>query len=147
MGSSPRPQPFINMSTPRIGHFPQNVTITWSDGTPFSGYAYVALIMPTYSGTDASYASVRQYSPPVQVPNRIPIPIKEGLYNNSVGLFYNADLVPPNTQYEMCLFDTTKRQVTSFSSAFTVSTDPINNLPSFTPTVPSTGSNVPQPNS
>jgi len=134
-------------TTPRVGKFEPSTLITWSDGSTFSGYAYVALIAPTYGvSDDATSLELKQFAPPSQVPNRIPIPIREGKYNGSVGLWFNGDLVPPNSTYEMALFDTTKRQVTSFSSPFSVSTDPFT-PPSLSPTVPTQGSSVPPPNS
>lgn len=134
------------MSQPRIAKFDSSVVIEWSDGTLFSGYLYIALIAPTYGGSDdATSIEVKNFAPPCQVPNRIPVPVKDGKINGSCGLFYNADLRPPNTRYEYCLFDTTKRQVTSFSTPFLVTADPVT-LPVLTPTAPTYGSNVPQPN-
>lgn len=136
------------MSTnPRSGKFDSSVTVSWSDGTLFTGYAYVGLIPPTYGvSDDATYLTIRNFgSSPSRVPDRIPVPIIEGKYNNTVALWYNADLVPPNSQYEMKLYDSTKRSVSSFSAPFTVSSDPFT-PPVITPTAPTVGSNVPQPN-
>lgn len=133
-------------TSPRAGKFSDSVTVEWSDGTDFTGYAYVALVPPTYGvDDDATSLEIRNFSAaPVEVPDRIPIKIQEGKYIGSAALWYNADLTPPNSRYKMCLFDTTKRQVTSFSDYFTVSTDPFT-PPTLTPTVPSVGTNVPQP--
>lgn len=135
------------MSQPRVGKFDQSVTVSWSDGSTFSGYAYVALIPPSYGASDdATSLEIKQFAPPSQVPNRIPIPIRDGKYNGSVGLWYNADLVPPNSQYSMELYDTTKRLVTSASSAFSVTTGTFT-PPTLTPTAPTVGSSFPPPNS
>lgn len=130
---------------PRVAKFAQDQIFTWSTGENFSGYAYVALVLPTYSGTSADSAEIRLYSPPCQVPNRIPVPIKNGKANGSVGLFFNEDLGPPNTRYAYYLYDTTKRQVAGPSSYFTVTADPVT-LPTLTPTSPITGTVIPQPN-
>lgn len=136
------------MSNPRTGKFDQNVTVSWSDGTLFTGYAYVGIIKPTYGANDdALYMTVRNFgSAPSRVPDRIPVPIVEGKYNNSLALFYNADLVPPGSVYAMELFDSTKRLVSSQSSNFTVTTDPFT-PPVITPTAPTTGTSFPAPNS
>lgn len=134
------------MGNPRIAKFDQSQSITWSNGDNFSGYAYIGLVDPTYGvSDDATSEEVRLYSPPCQVPNRIPIPIKDGKCNGSLGLWFNADLGPPNSRYAWYLYDTTKRQLAGPSSYFTVTADPVT-LPTLTATVPSVGTNIPQPN-
>lgn len=134
------------MSNPRVAKFSQSQTISWSDASTFNGYAYIGVVPPNYGvDDDATSVEVKFYSAPSRIPNRIPVPIKDGKLNNCVGLYYNSDLGPPNSRYAYYLYDTTKRQVAGPSSYFTVTSDPIT-LPTLTPTVPSVGTNIPAPN-
>ena len=131
-------------STPRVGKFPQTTTVAWSDGTKFTGFAYIGLIDPTYgTSDDATSTDWLMFYPQIKVPDRAIIPIVEGKYNNSLGLYYNADLTPPNSTYKMILYDSTKRAVTALSAAFSVTADPISTLPAPTPTAPTAGSSFP----
>lgn len=134
------------MGTTRVAKFDQSQTISWSDGSNFSGYAYIGLIYPTYGSADNALSEeVRLFSPPCRVPNRIPAPVKDGKVNGAIGLYFNADLGPPNSRYAYYLYDTTGRQVAGPSSYFTVSSDPVT-LPTLTPTAPSVGTDIPAPN-
>ena len=128
------------MASPRTGKFSQDVTVSWSDGTLFTGFGQIEIILPTYGADDdAEYCTIRNYgSVPTRVPSQITVPILEGKYNNTLALIYNTDLVPPNSQHKLKLVDSTKRVVTSFSDPFTVSSDPFT-PPTLTPTVPSVG--------
>ena len=136
-------------STPRVGKFPQDTTITWSDGSLFTGILYVALVPSSYdtvTDDDATNINYQAFYPALHIPWRVGIPIVDGLFNNSLGLFYNEDLTPPNSRYACRLYDSTLRAVTSMSALFVVDNNPIDTLPSLSPTVPGVGDNIPQPN-
>ncbi len=134
-------------STPRVGKFPQDTEITWSDGSLFTGILYVALVPPEYAeDDDATSVDYLAFYPPQKIPTRVGIPIVEGQFNNSLGLFFNEDLAPPNSRYACRLYDITKRAVTSMSALFEVDNDPIDTLPSLNPTAPVVGDTIPQPN-
>ncbi len=135
--------------TPRVGKFPQDTTITWSDDSLFTGILYVALVPPSYNTVtddDATSVNYESFYPALKIPVRVGIPIVNGKFNDSLGLFYNADMTPPNSRYACRLYDSTLRAVTSMSALFEVDSDPIDSLPSLAPTVPGVGDNIPQPN-
>lgn len=134
------------MTTPRIGKFSQDTTITWSDGTLFTGVLYVALVPPTYGANDDATGVDFSFYPEISIPSRLGIPIVQGKFSSGLGLYYNEDLLPPESRYACRLYDTTLRAVTSMSSTFVVDNDPIDTLPALSPTAPTVGSNIPQPN-
>lgn len=74
------------------------------------------------------------------VPTWAPIPIIEGQFLPTFGVYYNADLNPPNSQYIAYVYDNNGVQVAGPSIAFTIST-PTFAPPSLTLTLPSVGSN------
>ena len=133
------------MSSPRVGTL--TGTITWSDGTNFNGFGVVGLVLPTSSGVAWPELSLEPGTPRQRLPLWSTIPIVEGTFNNQVGLWYNADINPPNTQYVIYYYDTSLKQVgipSSISDAFTISaaqTTP----PTYTLTVPIAGTTVPVP--
>lgn len=136
-------------STPRYGKFSQDTTVTWSDGTLFTGILYVALVPPSYdtvTDDDATEVDYSAFFPAIKIPTRIGIPIIQGKYASQLGLYYNADLVPPNSRYACKLYDSTGRSVSSMSALFVVDENPIDTLPTITPTAPTVGDNIPQPN-
>jgi hypothetical protein len=58
---------------------------------------------------------------------RSTIPVVDGVFNNSLGLWYNADINPPNSKYCVWYYDGTGRivgQPTNSSDFFIVSTNP-----------------------
>lgn len=132
------------MAAPRIAKFSTS-TLTWSDGAAFNGFALIGLVMPT-SGTDWSFATRGDFVPGQRLPTFAMIPITNGLFNTSVGLYYNEDIKPQNTQYVLWYYDSTRRQIAGPSTKFTVTADPLT-LPSLTLTAPSLGSTNPTPDS
>lgn len=132
-------------TTPRIGHFP-TTQVTWSDGTLFNGFCLVAFVPST--NADGTYTEINfgHASPTEKFPQFAPIPIVEGLYNPSLGLYYNQDISPPGSTYIARYYDTTKRLIAGPSIAFSVASDPISTLPAATLTVPTSGGTAPTPN-
>lgn len=129
---------------PRVGKMPTTSTINWSNGVPFNGYMWFGLIPPIYGSTDATSVDWGGFVPESKIPQVFPIPIVSGKFNTQLGLYYNADLMPPNSQYNAFLVDTTFRVLGS-AAPFTVSDNPVSNVPSITATVPSTGGTAPVP--
>lgn len=129
---------------PRSGKFPQT-QITWSDGSIFNGFLLVSLVPPILSAISYTEGDFGLTYPTAQLPPFATIPIQNGQLNSNLGLFYNADISPPNTTYIARWYDTTKRLVSGPGSPFTVDSDPIAlTIPS--PTVPSSGGTPPVPN-
>ena len=131
------------MSLPRVGKFSQSATLTWSDASLFDGFILVGLVPPT-SGTDWSSIALSGYYPTQRVPTFARVPIKDGKYNSNSGLFFTADLEPPNTRYVCWFYDNTGRQVAGPSAQFQVTADPVT-PPTPTLTVPSVGATTPTP--
>lgn len=131
---------------PRIGKFPQAVK-TWTDGNNFNGYALIAYIPSTggagtYTEIDYSISS----SAPEILPQFAIVPVIDGVYNPSVGLYFNADLQPPASTYTISFYDTTNRLISGPSAPFSVTADPISTIPSATLTAPTSGGTAPTPN-
>lgn len=133
------------MSSPRVGTL--TGSITWSDGTNFNGFGVVGLVLPTSGGTNWPELSLEPGSPRQRLPLWSTIPIVDGAFNNQVGLWYNADIDPPNTTYVIYYYDTSLKQVgvpSGIADAFTISaaqTTP----PVYTLTAPVAGTVVPTP--
>lgn len=68
------------------------------------------------------------------------MPITDGQYDQICGVYYNADLTPPNDQYVALFFDTNNKQIGTYTSAFNVSTSSFT-IPSITLTLPTVGAN------
>jgi hypothetical protein len=122
-------------------------TILWSDSSLFNGFAVIGLILPTSSGVNWPELTIE----PNDVKQRLPlwstIPVKDGEFNQSLGLWFNTAINPPNSKYALWLYDLSGKRVLSPSGSgdfFTVTTNPhvITVTP---PAVPSAGTTVPDP--
>jgi len=132
------------MAIPRVGRFSQDATLSWTDSSLFNGFILVGIVPPTSGGTDWAQLSISDYYPPQRVPVFARVPITLGKYNSVAGLFFTADLEPPNTRYVCWFYDSTGRQIAGPSAQFQVTTDPFT-PPTPTLTVPSVGSVNPTP--
>lgn len=122
-------------------------TITWSDGSNFNGFAVVALVFPTSGGSAWPELVIEPGSPRQRIPVWSTIPIVNGVFNQSCGLWFNADINPPNTKYAIFYYDAANKLVASPSSDsdfFTVTADPTTPT-TYTLTVPTAGTAVPSP--
>lgn len=133
------------MSQPRIGKFP-GTTLNWSNGVHFNGFALFALIPPTDGTVSYPEGDFGLIDPTETLPQFAQVPISDGLFNSALGLFYNADISPPNTTYNLSYYDTTGRLIAGPSASFSVTVDPISTLPTLTLPVPSAGGTIPVPN-
>lgn len=129
------------MSTPRKAKFSQTQSFTWSTGEAFSGAAIIGVVIPTTGGTaETVYPEINygDHSENYPLPkNFARVPIHNGRLTDALGLWYNADITPPNTQYVHYIIDSTNRVVAGPGTFFTVSSDPIT-LPTLTLTSPVT---------
>jgi hypothetical protein len=134
--------------TPRIGKFSQSV-IQWSDGSNFNGAAIIGLTRPTVNGTpQTAWINVNYGDTNENLPLPLSfalIPIKDGKLSDALGLFYNEDITPPNTQYVHYMIDSTYKIIAGPGTLFTVNT-PVITLPALALPAPVTqGSIVPVP--
>lgn len=82
--------------------------ITWSNGIPFTGYLVVGCALPT-NAQGVQYARINLYGvqPAQELPKWTVIPITQGVFNPSAGLFYSNNIEPPQTLYALYYFDST----------------------------------------
>lgn len=126
------------MAEPRIGKFTANTTITWADGHPFDGYILVGFSHTILVADLFPDIRVRNTGDGEPLPPFYKIPIKEGLADQSVGLFYNEDLIPHTSQYYAWLYTNKHVQATSPGLAFSVTTATIS-IPPFSTATPGAG--------
>lgn len=135
--------------TPRISKFSQTQNFTWSNGDLFNGAAIIALVIPTQDGTSATVWPDANYGDTdilLTLPKSFArVPINDGKLNDTLGLFYNADITPPNTQYVHYITDSNNKVVAGPGALFTASSGFIT-LPTLTINAPiSTGAVIPVP--
>lgn len=128
------------MTSPRIGKFDQSMQIQWSDGSPFNGFACIGIVRPTTNGLPSGVVPLTLRGK-AAVTTPLPagfslIPVIDGRLNSALGLYWNEDIEPPNTQYVLYYADSGKRIVAGPSSFFTVSGQVV--LPTLTIPAPTT---------
>ena len=122
-------------------------TILWSDGSLFQGFAVIGLVLPQSGSVDWPELTIEPNSPRQRIPLWSTIPIKDGVFNQALGLWFNTDINPPNSKYAIWLYDASNKQVVAPGSSadfFTVTTDP-HTIVVVAPTVPSASTVVPNP--
>lgn len=133
------------MSAPRIGKL--NGEITWDDGSLFNGFGVVGLVLPTSGGVDWPELTIEPNTPRQRLPLWATIPIVNGEFNNQVGLWFNADIDPPNTKYVIYYYDSSGKQVgvpTNSADFFTITA--AETTPTmYTLVAPTAGTVVPNP--
>ena len=139
------------MNTPpqRVANFSGTPTITWSNGANFNGFAAIALVPPTVDGSSAQSwpkVTLGNVSPAQQLPPGFAmIPIQNGKLPTQLGLYFNADLNPPNTQYVAYYYDSALVGIAGPSSFFTVTANPVSLPAVVLPSPVTTGAVGPTP--
>lgn len=127
------------MADPLKGLFSQTQSFVWTTGELFEGAAIIGIVIPTTDGTTAGVYPQISYGGSSQsyfLPKGFArVPIVDGKLSSSLGLFYNADINPPNTQYIHYIIDSSNRIVSGPGTLFTVSSTPIT-LPTLVLTSP-----------
>jgi hypothetical protein len=135
------------MSASRKASLTSASTIQWSSGTAFNGFALIMLSVPKGAGgIRFPSVSFNNAYPSKIVGKEIVVPIKEGVLNNQVKVWYNADLTPPGCRYVVYYYDQNWSRVapTGPASLFDVTADPFTlTIPSLT--VPTTTTSIPAP--
>jgi hypothetical protein len=135
----------IHGSQPRLAKLTDS-SYTWANGTTFTGFVRLGLIVSKYGGTvDAPEITLATQSPAQPLPLNTVIQITNGKADSQARVFYNADLRPPNSQYVAWWYDSTGTLIAGPSVQFTVSTDPFS-PPTPTLTTPSVGDEIPPSN-
>jgi len=124
-----------------------NGVITWSDGSLFNGFAVIGLILPTSSGVAWPELTIEPNDLKQRLPLWSTIPIKDGSFNQALGLWFNTAINPPNSKYALWLYDLSGKQVLAPASSgdfFTVMTNP-HTISVSSLTVPTAGTVIPNP--
>lgn len=134
-----------DQNSPRTGKLKANPDIMWDNGDLFNGFAVIAIVPPTLDAVNWPTITIDPNSPSQRLPQTATIPIVDGVFNNSIALFYNEDLNPPNSKYAIYYLDSGWNFVgspVSSSDFFTVSTGETN-PPQYTLETPISGTVVP----
>lgn len=111
----------------RTSKFDQSQVFQWDNGDLFNGGAIIALTVPTVDGLSATaWLSVNLGDVWQKIPlplNFAFVPIKDGKLSDTLGLFYNEDITPPNTQYIHYIVDATRKLIAGPGIVFTVNSD------------------------
>lgn len=102
-------------------------TLTWSDGSNFSGYVRIQISLP--SGYDQAFIISNIIEQ--MIPLDYIFPVNNGVIDNSIGVWYNSDISPFGTTYAWSAYDTTFKLISGPSASFTVSSSSFT-LPSLT---------------
>jgi hypothetical protein len=95
-------------------------TITWSDGTPFNGYAILIMALPTQGGQQWTQVALRDCKPKRKCPQRVKVPIREGVYDPVTMLWSTDSLVPENVVYSAWYYDDTDQLIAIGSQLFSI---------------------------
>jgi hypothetical protein len=85
-------------------------TIEWSDGTPFNGCVILIMALPTNGNQQWTQVARRDCKPKRKCPQRVKIPIREGVYDTYTILWSTDSLVPENVLYSAWFYDDTDQQ-------------------------------------
>jgi len=102
-------------------------TLTWSDGTAFSGYVRILTSFP--DDYDQAFKIADHYEQ--MLPQDYILPVSHGVINNNLAVWYNSEISPFGTTYAWEAYDSTFRKIAGPSASFTVSTASFT-LPSLT---------------
>ncbi len=100
------------MSLPQTAKLTSTSPIVWSNGATFTGFLLVGMALPN-NAQGVQYASVNLFgvNPPQRIPTWTLIPIIQGQFDTSAGLFLSASVEPPSTKYALYWLDSTKTQI------------------------------------
>lgn len=134
-----------DQNSPRTGKLKATPDIMWDNGDLFNGFAVVAIVLPTIDSIPWPSLTIDPNSPAQRLPETATIPIVDGVFNNSIALFYNADLNPPNSRYAIYYLDSSWNIVGSpaTSADFFVVSQGETNPPQYTLETPVSGTVVP----
>lgn len=112
------------MSTPTRAAITSAANVTWQSGDLFNGWLLLIAVPPNYSGTQYPNISLRNSIPKIQVPQRIKIPITEGVIDINSKVWMTSSFVPTNVLYSAWFYDDTSTLIAVGAALFTVTTDP-----------------------
>jgi hypothetical protein len=116
----------------------------WSNGSPFNGYVLLITVMPGATSFPHAYTTSGQK---VRLPDRIKVPVVNGVFNQQTKIPYNAALEPPNTKYAAFWYDLrdVQQALPGSSADFFSVTTATHAITIPTLTAPSAGTTVPTP--
>ena len=115
-------------------------TVKYNDGvTLFDGWVLLLMAYPT----GYTYATVANQLYPQRVADRLLVRIQQGVYDQSVRVYYTTSLDPPNCKYVGYFYDSNNASLGN-TGLFSVTSSPITlSVPSMT--VPVAPVSVPTP--
>ena len=115
------------MSVQNVAQLTYGSTIEWSGGTPFSGYVLLLMAMPGATAYNSIF--LRDCQPKTEVPRRVKIPIREGVYDTSAKIWRTDSLVPSTVKYCTFFYDDADRLISAGPGLQTVTVDPFTLTP------------------
>jgi hypothetical protein len=100
--------------------FQSTSPIQWSTGTPFNGYVLLIMALPNAGAQVWTRVALRNCSPKRLVPQKVKIPIREGVYDNFTLAWTTDSLVPENLLYSAFFYDDTDQLIGIGSVLFSV---------------------------
>lgn len=125
--------------------------IKWSDGALFNGYILLIIALPNQGAQQWTQIALRNSQPKLKVPQRVKIPIKEGVLDTFTLAWSTDSLVPENTQYSVWFYDDTDQLIAIGAQLFQILANGVNPFPYTLPIpalpVPNLALTSPQPGS
>lgn len=123
-------------------------TVYYLNGTTlFNGSLRIRLLPPGENGEGTIWPrlTVDQGYPTTEIPLWTTVPIKDGLYSQTEGLWWNSDIQPPNSTYVGYYVDSAGEPVSPVTAQFTASSTTVTPVTSINvnPTVPSVSREIP----
>ena len=94
--------------------------IKWSDGTLFNGYVILIMALPTQGTQQWTNVALRNSLPKLKCPQRVKVPIREGVYDTYTMLWSTDSLVPENEVYSCWFYDDTDQLIAIGSQLFAI---------------------------
>jgi hypothetical protein len=95
-------------------------TIAWSDGTPFNGYVVLIMALPTQGVQQWTQVALRNSLPKLKCPQRVKVPIREGVYDTYTMVWTTDSLVPESVVYSAWYYDDTDQLIAVGTQLFSI---------------------------
>ena len=115
------------MSVQNVAQLTYGSTIEWVGGVPFNGYVLLLMAMPGATAYNSIF--LRDCQPKTEVPRRVKIAIREGVYDTSAKIWRTDSLVPSTVKYCTFFYDDADRLIVAGPGLQTVTSDPFTLTP------------------
>lgn len=118
--------------------------ISWDSGPLFNGYCLLLMALPSATSTPWTQVALKDTNPPVRVPTRAKIMIREGVVDVEATIWRTDSIVPPGVLYTAYYYDNNDRLIRAEGNLFSVTTDTIDITPTSLP-LPTESVDIPLP--